>query len=232
MTSTVKRQALQQLVDYLRPIVGTSGPLGSVGIPDDAFYVGDQGTTGNVCFPNLVARAAGSEWTFVAFNDDEMWSTDTTQTVQVGDLSGTIELVLGATNPDQREVIEDAILSTFYRQTDQNGFYRTGVLVVQLDPFLVDRQLNLLPVPIGYCLQQESWDEEMVFERKRYSHLTLAVDLPALVTRSNVYDIDTLILALSNDLAATLPTDEIIVLDDGGAENVSWDPGFSAGFGS
>lgn len=204
-TSVIKRRVLEALGSYLAPVVAPVISAGNV-------LIGDAGTEHDAPFPHLVVRPAGPTWEFEPFDDDEMWTTPSTQTVQVGDIGGHIELVLGFTNQVQREQVEQLVLESFFGQTDQNGFSRRGVLVVQLDQFLVSDALNLAAVPVAYLLDTETWDEEQVFERKRFSSLAINVDLPALVTRTGVYDMTTLVAALTNDLASNVPTDQVQVL--------------------
>lgn len=202
--SVIKRRVLEALGEYLTAIVAPDIKSGDV-------VIEDAGTERPACFPHLVVRQSGS-WEFEPSDDDERWSTQDTHTVEVGDLTGQIELVLGATNQAQREDIEDRILEELWRQTDANGNPRRGVLVVQLDGFTVGSALNLAPVPVAYVLGKETWDEEQVFERKRFSSLVLDVDMPALVTRTGTYDMTTLVLSLTNDLSSSVPTDEVQVL--------------------
>lgn len=209
MASVIRQRALELLAEYLRTIVAGD-------IPPEDVIVEDAGTERPACFPNLVVRQSGT-FAFQAWGEDQVWSTATTQTVQVGDLSGKIEINLGATTRQARAKIEDKILSAFYGNVDDNAAHRGGVLVLQMDQFLVGGVANLAQLPIGYVLGDDTWDEEMVFERKRFSSMVVEVDLPCLVTRTPVYDINTLALAITKDLESTDPVlDETVAVDEDG----------------
>ncbi len=92
------------------------------------------------------------------------------------------------------------------------------MLVVQLDAFTVGGSVNLAVVPVAYVLGDETWTEESVFERKRFSSMTLDVDVPVLVTRTGISDIDTLVAALTHDLASDTPDEQVSITDTGTLE--------------
>jgi hypothetical protein len=205
----IKRRVLEALAEYLRPLV-----LPEVANTD--VIVSDAGAEEHACWPHVVVRQSGV-FEFEAFEEDTLWTTSTSQAVQVGDLTGQVEVVIGATNQVQREELEDRILEAFLGFQGTDGLSRPGVIVVQLDGFKVGGKAALQGVPVAYVLQTETWNEEMVFDRKRFSSLTVAVDLPALVIREGVHDIDTLVLAITDDLVSEEPTpDELIAVDEDG----------------
>lgn len=217
MASVIKRRVIESLAEWLVALVAPDIPAGDV-------IIQDAGADAHACFPNLVVRHIGA-YEFQAFEEDEIWTTDdtdpdnpNTRAVQVGDLSGQIEIILGATNEPFRERMEDRILHALLKETSQEGFGRPGVLVLQLDNFTVGGIANMADVPVGYVLQTETWQEEMVFEKKRYSTLTLDIDMPALVVRQGMYDIDELVLAITDDLTSTDPAlsdIQVAVSEDG-----------------
>lgn len=209
MASVIRQRALEILANHLRTVVAGE-------IPSDDVIVDDAGTERPACFPHLVVRQSGT-FDFIAMDEDQVWSTATSQTVQVGDLSGKIEIILGATTRLIRARIEDKILASFFGSTDDTAPHRPGVLVLQMDQFTVGGVANLANLPIGYVLGSDTWDEEMVFERKRFSSMIVEVDLPCLVTRTPVHDIDTLALAITADLVSTDPVvDETVAIDEDG----------------
>jgi len=207
--SVIKRRMLEALGEYLTSIVAPEIAAGDV-------IIGAPGTERAICFPHIAIRAQGP-FVFMPFEDDELWTTTTTQAVSVGTLAGKVEIVLGFTDQVQREVMEDRILHEFYKQAALDGSPRRGVLVVQMGDFEVNAVANLATVPVAYVLGEETWVEEMVFERKRYSNLVLDVDLPAVVIRSPVYDIDALVSAITGDLTSVDPTldDQVSIDEDG-----------------
>ncbi len=208
MASVIKRRVIEVLAEYMVTLLDGFIPAADV-------IIQAAGADTHACFPHLVIRHVGA-YEFQPFEEDEVWATDSahatqpnTQAVQVGDMSGQIELLLGATNEAFRERVEDRILNAFLAGQSPEGFARPGVLVQQLDSFEVAGAASLADVPVGYMLQTETWQEEMVFEKKRFSSLMLDVDMPALVIRTDAYDIDSLILAITDDL-----TSETIVIAD------------------
>lgn len=209
MASVIRQRALELLAEYLRTIVAGD-------IPAEDVIVEDAGAERPACFPHLVVRQSGT-FEYTPWDDDEVWSTATTQTVQVGDLSGKVEMILGATTRQVRAKLEDKILQAFYGSTDDTAAHRGGVLILQMDQFTVGGVANLAPLPVGYVLGTDTWDEEMVFERKRFSSMVVEVDLPCLITRTPVYDINTLALAITKDLESTDPVvDETVAVDEDG----------------
>lgn len=198
MASIIKRRVLEQLGAILGPLVAPEVLSGDV-------LLGDQDPTVKACFPRLLIRWAGP-LTFMPFEDDEVWSTTTTQAVEVGDFQGQIQIELGTVSTVLRETLEDRLLNAFLAGQSPDGFSRPGVLVAQLDQFLVGGTANLATVPVAYVLQQEAWQEELVFDLKRFSSLYIDVDMPALVVRTGVPTIESLVLAITNDLASNTPT--------------------------
>lgn len=209
MASVIRQRALELLAEYLRTIVAGD-------IPAEDVIVEDAGAERPVCFPHLVVRQSGT-FEYMPWDEDQVWSTATTETVQVGDLSGKVEIILGATTQQVRAKIEDKILGAFFGSVDDTAPHRSGVLVLQMDQFLVGGVANLANLPVGYVLGTDTWDEEMVFERKRFSSMVVEVDLPCLVTRTPVYDINTLALAITKDLESINPVvDETVAIDEDG----------------
>lgn len=71
---------------------------------------------------------------------------------------------------------------------------------------------------VTFSLSEDDWIEERVFEKRRYSSLLLDVSLPVLVLRDVVGDMDTLILAFTDNLTADpedLTTEDVAVDEDG-----------------
>lgn len=158
------------------------------------------------CYPNLLVRAVG-RFTFEAFEDEQVAATARTQTVHVGDMSGVVELVLGATSAPERERLGSRVLDAFLQDE-----LRRGVLVVRLRGLEVSGYPLAAEVPVAFCLSDDGWRDELVFDRKRYQTLTVSVDFPVLVTRSNVPDISELVLALTGDVTSEdTPTDYVQV---------------------
>ncbi len=105
----------------------------------------------------------------------------------VGRHEGTIQLRLGATNPQARWDLEDEILDIF---TSQEG--RPGVLLTTIE--------EVHDAVVAWELDTDEWENEMVFTKKFFSIMTVTVQIPALVVRGSVYTIEHLRFALTEDL--------------------------------
>lgn len=207
--ATIKRRVLEALVEVLKPLLLPE-------VPGDDIIIGDPGADRQACWPHVQVRQVGP-FTFESFEEDPLWTTTDQLAIQVGDLTGQIEIKLGATNAGQRDDLEDRVLNAFLEAHNQEGNGRPGVLVVQLDSFTIAGKAALASVPVAYVLQTETWQEELVFEKKRYSSLVVDVDMPAIVIREGIPDIDTLVLAITDDLTSADPalTDQLSVSEDG-----------------
>lgn len=207
--SIVKQAALEALAAHLRTVLGPE-------LPD--IYVNNQDPDKEACWPHLIVRAQG-DFAFQPFDADELGTTGSTVTVHVGDFSGRVQLQLGAKSSAQRVALGDRILTEFLKTAG-----KPGVLVLQLTGFEVGGVEFTNDLPVGFMLDADAWSDELVFERKRYENLDLAVDIPALVTWTETYDINHLVMAFTGDLtsepedlATDDPTYEEVAVTDTGA---------------
>jgi hypothetical protein len=173
--------------------------------------VGEQDPEKQPCFPNVVVRAVGA-FTFEPFDDDEIETAGNHLVDHVGDFTGKVEIRIGARTPAEREAFGERVLHRFLSQQG-----RRGVLVLQLPGLEINGYTLATDVPVAFCLDQDGWNDEMVFDKKRYQYLELAVDLPALVNRFPVYDINQLVTAFTEDLTSEDPTTEQVEVTDTGA---------------
>lgn len=199
--SLVKHKALETLADQLRTLL--DGEVHQV-------EAQDAEATKEACWPNVVVRATGV-WEFIPFDEDEIDTTSTTQTVQVGDLSGRVEILLSAKTKKERARLGDRILGGFFAVSG-----KPGVMVLQMTELEVSGLTLPGPVPVAFVLGDDTWQEEMVFDRIRQHVLEVDVDLPALVTRAGVYDINQLVSAFTEDLTSDDPTVEQVEITDTG----------------
>jgi hypothetical protein len=195
-------KALEVLADHLRSVVDPE-------IHD--VQVLDAGPDKEACWPSLVVRTTGM-WEFEPFDEDDIDSTATTHTVQVGDFSGRVELLLSAKSKGARATLGDRITAAFFAVSG-----KPGVLVLQLTDLEVSGITLPGPVPVAFRLGEDMWQEEMVFDRIRQHVLELDVEIPALVTRTDVYDINHLVTAFTEDLTSADPTYEQVEITDTGA---------------
>jgi hypothetical protein len=128
--------------------------------------------------------------------------------LNVGRHEGTIQLRLGATTARQRAELEEAVLQVFLERPGS-----PGVLVT--------------PIPqchnaiVAWELDTDEWENERAFDKKWYSIMTVAAQLPAFVTRGSVHTIEELRLTLTDDLSSditSVPADQqetVAIAEDG-----------------
>ncbi len=152
------------------------------------------------CFPSVSVAAAGA-FEFHPFEVDELEdATDSTAVVTVGDFTGKVVVTTGSRSQPEREAIQDAVLDLFLRDP-----LRRGVLMVDVGTFLVAGVTFTGPIRVGFTLDGDGWQDEMVMDRKRFGTLDLQVDIPALTVLRDVYTIDHLVLAVTQDLTTVDP---------------------------
>jgi hypothetical protein len=205
--SVVRDAALQAL----RQVVVTA----AAGLVDPQHvFAEDAEPDVRACYPNVAIDTQGS-FTFDPFDADEVdASAPTTVTVHVGDFVGQVRIRVGSESKTERRKIGEAILQVFL-----NTPGKSGVLVVQLTGLVVGGVTLAAQVPVAFRLGDTMWDEEMVFDRKRFQNLVLDVELPALVTWTDTYDINSMVLAFTEDLTSATPdTVQVAVTADGDLE--------------
>lgn len=128
--------------------------------------------------------------------------------MNVGRFEGTVQLRLGAATTDKRADLEEKVLSVFLRTPGHPGILFAEVPAVH-------------DAIVAWELLDDAWQDEMAFEKKWFSILTVTMQLPALVTRDSVYTIDDLRTSLTEDLttdAADLPASDVetVKIDEAG----------------
>lgn len=126
-----------------------------------------------------------------------------TALLNVGRHEGTIQLRLGAMTHRQRAQLEEEILAAFLSREGSPGVLVTVVPTCH-------------NATVAWELDTDEWENERAFDKKWYSVLTVAAQLPALVTRGSVYTIEELRLALTEDLStpiSDLPATAIETVD-------------------
>ncbi len=207
--SAVRRAALRALGDQL--ITALDGVVES-----HAVHVEAEDSDKPVCYPAISIDTRGA-FEFEPFDADEV---DTGQpdkmTVHVGDFVGQVMIEVISRTRAERLAIGDLILNEFLKTQG-----KSGVLVLQLSGLVVGGVTLAVDVPIAFRLDSTAWEEEMVFDRKRSQTLTVGVEIPALVTWLETYDITSLVVAFTGDLTSEVPDltyTEVQVTDAGDLE--------------
>jgi hypothetical protein len=183
--------------------------------------------------PSLAARAVHAEpeddatypsavvmprrFVFQPFQEDEVWAPDDSmeRVVEVGAFEGRVELRLYALSAPQREEYEDKLTALFLSRTDA-----PGVLVVTCPAVTIAGQVSpptevsTYDAPVAFTLDDTEWEDEKVFDKRRYTYLTLGLNLPALLLQS-VYTIEEYVLAINHDLASDIPDEEVQITEEG-----------------
>lgn len=156
---------------------------------------------------------ASGGWKFEPADEDEIGSGApfTNQNlVQVGSFEGMIELTVTAATAAERENIEELVLHYFLQREGS-----PGVAVCVTDPVTVGQWLTLHEATCAFVLDRAEWDETEAFDLRRKSRMLVTACIPALVLRTGVYTIDSLVLALTEDLGSNIPVEQILVNEDG-----------------
>jgi len=203
--SLIRYKALASLGDHFKSVLGPD-------IHQVQVLAADPETV--ACYPNLTILPVGN-FEFEPFDVDEISSTSDTVTLQIGDFRGRVEIRLAAKSTAEREKLEERIIYEFIKD-----FYRRGVLVVEVGGFTIGGKIFIGTVPCSFTLEADSWSEEFAFDKKRFAFMDVECTLPALITVRNVYDIDQLVLALTEDLESANPAyDQVEVLDTGSLDS-------------
>lgn len=114
----------------------------------------------------------------------------------VGEWGGPLLMRLVATTVGERYELEDKITNVFLAQE-----LRRGVRVVQ-----VTANPELSNWLAAFELESTQWVDSEAFDRKLGSLLVMNAQLPALVTRAGVYEIDELVLGITSDFTTAFTT--------------------------
>ncbi len=163
-------------------------------------------------FPSV--RVLPRRMEFVPFQEDEIDDEDApdlanTMLAQVGEFEGDVEIRLHFDNRSQRSRLEDQVLDLFMETEGA-----VGTLPVETTPIVIKGRQTLYPAPVGCSLDTAEWQEELVFDKKRFSYITTIINFPALIARDATV-IDSLRLAIQYDLTATVADEVKEIQEDG-----------------
>jgi hypothetical protein len=129
----------------------------------------------------------------------------------VGAHSGPCQLSIVATTVGERMQLEQDVVNVFLAREGAPGVV---VVPVTTTPELGDWIA-------AFELTDDQWIDRDAFDRKLEALIQVNAVIPALVTRTDVYEIDELLLGLSTDFAAaptsmTAPSVEVVEIHDDG----------------
>lgn len=166
-------------------------------------------------YPSVVVMPR--RFAFQSFQEDEVHApaASTELVTEVGAFEGSVDLRLYALSAPQREEYEDKLTALFLQREGA-----PGVLVLVCPAVTIAGQvsppteLSTYDAPVAFALDESEWHEEKVFDKRRYTYLTLDVVLPALV-RQSVYTIEEYVLAINHDLSSAAPDEAVQITEDG-----------------
>lgn len=127
-------------------------------------------------------------------NEDENFAV-----VDLGAWVGSVEIRILAHSAAEREKLEQKVLNLFV-----DG--RRGQIVLQTQELKITEFVTTYQAPIAFDLGSNSWNEEMVFDKARYSFTTVKVIYPMLAAWG-AYTIDQMISSLTEDLTTVIASD-------------------------
>jgi hypothetical protein len=169
-------------------------------------------------FPSLRVLCDDLRFSPTSMDEEVDSATDNVVVLSVGSLDGTAELRIGARTQAEREALEP-LVSDLFLQTEG----ARGAFTISLGTITLPGGATAYQPRVTFHISDEDWIEEKVFDKRRYASLFLDVSLPVLVRRDVVGDMDTLILAFTQDLttdADDVDTDAVVVDEDGNLSDV------------
>jgi hypothetical protein len=202
--SRLRHQACQVLADYITARIPSLAARAVHAEPED-----------DATYPSAVVMPR--RFSFVAFQSDEVNAPeDSLELVtEVGAFEGSVDLRLYALSAPQREEYEDKLVALFL---ERDG--APGVLVVTCPAVTIagsvspPLEVSTYDAPVAFTLDESEWNDEKVFDKRRYTYLTLGLVLPALLLQ-HVATIEEYVLAITNDLASDVPDEEVQITEDG-----------------
>jgi hypothetical protein len=180
---------------------------------DGNYDAGSDDEEVQATYPAL--RVIPKAMTFTPFQENETGNDDgadvTDHTVAcVGDFEGVAEVRIYSESKSKREFLEQTILDLFLRTTEG----APGMLTATTPALVLRGRQTLYEATVSAFLDEEDWQEEMVFAKKRYSFIQVQFVYPAMVLRS-AYTIDDLQLAIAYELDATASEETVSIDEDG-----------------
>ncbi len=121
--------------------------------------------------------------------------TSTSQLWQVGRLEGKVQIRVMGKEPAVREAVSEGVFARFFSQTG-----RRGTLLLETDALTLAGTATLYEAPCSFTLASAEWNEERVFDRKRYCFMDVDCSVPLLVAEAAVPLMATIVLHVTHDM--------------------------------
>lgn len=141
-----------------------------------------------LAFPSLAITATN----FKFYPDQAVLHRSTgasTGVFNVGRVQGIVQLRLGAQSSEQRYALGQQIMEKIF----WSDIERPGIVVLTI-PECHDGV-------VAFELDGDTWEDEKAFDRKWYSVITATLQLPALVGKGGVHDMQEIRVTLAEDLS-------------------------------
>lgn len=201
--SSIKRACCDALAKYLRAQL----PGIKVTVPQAPY-------TQDMEYPSIAIVPRPFNFTEPLQEDEKEEAQPFSYLATVGDFEGQVELRIAANSAFEREELQETI-SQLFLSTE----LAPGYLGCETDPVKLGGVQYLYKALASFELTQDDWREEMVFSNERYAYLVLDAEFPALISRGTptapIGLIETLVVAINNDLASDVPDEQRQVQQDG-----------------
>lgn len=190
MNGVVKLTAIETLVDIihtgvpeLKPYPSGDGiwdPVKVVQVPPDQ----------RIKFPCLAI--VPSTFRFESAQERIHAEPDLTSAVfNVGRWIGTMQFRIGAATPAERYRLEEKVAALFMQREGAPGLLMTEAADLMMGDYMASWELD-----------DAEWDDDLAFSSQHWAVTTFTGTIPALVTRTGMYMINTLKIGLTQDFEA------------------------------
>lgn len=206
MTCVVRHESLHALAEYV-----------ACNIPelDGQICVGQADPGHRQTFPSLAIDPV--RWAYFPDQAAEVSSPAFDRVIHnVGRHESVVQLRIGAATVGERRELEQRVLDLFLSTP-----LHPGVVLVT-----VRRCEAVGPFVASFTLDEDEWQDEMVFDGKAYSVVTATAIVPALATRLDAFPMNELEIGLSQSLEsesidADFPADaEVVAVEEDGTVSV------------
>jgi hypothetical protein len=136
-----------------------------------------------------------------------------TTAFNVGRWEGFIELRLGEKTPFKRYELEYKLENLFLgTTTGTDPVYRDKYYELRPGTLLIDVP-ECYGARCAFSIEDDVWENEMVFTNEWYSIMRIQTILPAIITRKPIHTIDTVHLSLTSDLDTAITSPSVLPSD-------------------
>lgn len=203
----IKLCALETLAEQITAQIPELVDRVCVGVPPNSH---DETT------PSMTVNAV--RWKYEPGMVEELTTAPGVSVRRVGHHEGMIQIRILAATPGERDDLADRVVDVFLGFVDPEGFAHPGTILSRIT------NCGLVPWVASWDLDQDELVNLEAFTSKYEALIQVEGRVPALVTRTGVRDVRTLILGLTADFTATAntatmaaPATEVVQISETGA---------------